>query len=95
MNQQNLDEKQSENMSTLLIDDNILCLIVFHTIRNISFQVIADWFVRKNVDDTVIIVTIFITATNQVCLITHNIAPLQSGSVFFEPAKLTSAQYNA
>ena len=84
MNQQNLDEKQSENMSTLLINDNFLCMIVFHTIRNISFQilVLADWFAQKNVDDTVRIVTIFITARNQVCSITHNIAPLQSVSVF-------------
>ena len=30
---------------------------------------LADSFAWKNVDDTVIIVTIFITGTNQVCLI--------------------------
>ena len=52
---------------------------------------LTDWFARKNVDDTVIFVTIFITGTNQVGLITDNIVPLQSGSVFYEHAKLTDA----
>ena len=33
-------------------------------------------------DNTVIFVTIFITGTKQVCSITDNIVPLQSGSVF-------------
>ena len=54
---------------------------------------LTDWFARKNVDDTVIFATIFITGTNQVCSITDNIFPLQSGSVFYERAKLTGAQY--
>ena len=62
--------------------------VVFH-----SHQLLTDWFARKNVDDTVIFVTIFITGTNQVHLIPHNIVPLQSGSVFYERAKLTGAQY--
>ena len=31
--------------------------------------------------------------TNQVRSITPNIVPLQSGSVFYEPTKLTGAQY--
>ena len=54
---------------------------------------LTDWFARKNVDNTVIFVTIFIIGTNQICLITNNIIPLQSGSVFYERAKLTGAQY--
>ena len=41
----------------------------------------------------VVFVTKFITGTNQVRLITDNIVPLQSGSVFYERAKLTGAQY--
>ena len=51
------------------------------------------WFAQKNVDDTVIFVAIFFTGTNQVRSITDNIVPLQSGSVFYERAKLTGAQY--
>ena len=54
---------------------------------------LTNWFARKNVDDTVKFVTVFITGTNQVCLITDNIVPLQSGSVFYKRYKLTSAQY--
>ena len=57
-------------------------------------QVLNNWFARRNVDNMVIFVTIFITGTNQVCSITDNIVPLQSGSVFYERAKLTGAQYN-
>ena len=53
----------------------------------------TDWFAGKNIEDTVIFVTIFITGTKQVRSITDNIVPLQSGSVFYEPAKLTDAQY--
>ena len=30
----------------------------------LEYQVLTDWFTRKNVDDTVIFVTIFITGTN-------------------------------
>ena len=45
---------------------------------------LTDWFAQKNADNKVIFVTIFITATNQVRSITHNIVPLQSGSVFYE-----------
>ena len=52
-------------------------------------MLLNNWFARKNLDDTVIFVTIFITGTNQVRLITDNIVPLHSGSVFYEPAKLT------
>ena len=54
---------------------------------------LTDWFAQKNLDDTVIFVTIFITGTNQVRPITDNIVPLQSGSVFFERAMLTGTQY--
>ena len=54
---------------------------------------LTDWFAQKNVDYRVIFITIFITGTNQVCLITDNIVPLQSGSVFYERTKLTGAQY--
>ena len=54
-----------------------------------KLHLLIDWFAQKNVDDTII----FITGTNQVCLITDNIVPLQSGSVFYERAKLTGAQY--
>ena len=43
---------------------------------------LTDWFARKNVDDMVIIITIFITGTYQVRSITDHIVPLQSGSVF-------------
>ena len=42
---------------------------------------LAYWFARKNADDTVIIVTIFITGTNQVSSITNNIL-LYLGSPF-------------
>ena len=41
----------------------------------------------------VIFVTKFITVTNQVRLITDYNNPLQSGSVFYEHAKLTGAQH--
>ena len=54
---------------------------------------LTDWFARKNVDNTVIFVTIFIIGTNQIRLITNNIIPLQSGYIFYERAKLTGAQY--
>ena len=54
---------------------------------------LTDWFARKNVDDTGIFVTIFITGMNQVRSITDKFVPLQSGSVFYERAKLTGAQY--
>ena len=54
---------------------------------------LTDWFARKNVDDTVIFVTIFITGTKQVRSITDEFVPLQSGSVFYKGAKLTGAQY--
>ena len=54
---------------------------------------LTDWFAQKNLDDTVIFTTIFITFTNQVCLITDNNIPLQSGGVFYERAKLTGAHY--
>ena len=53
---------------------------------------LTDWFARKNVDDTVIFVAIFITGTKQVRSITDEFVPLQSGSVFYEHAKLTGAQ---
>ena len=32
-----------------------------------DFELLTDWFARKNRDDTVIFTTIFITVTNQVC----------------------------
>ena len=74
-------------MSTIGID-------LFRSItKNISgqrkvffMQFLTNWFARKNVDDTVIFVTIFITGTNQVHSITNNIVPLQSGSVFYKRA---------
>ena len=53
----------------------------------------TNWFARKNVDDAVIFVTIFITGTKQVCSITDKFVPLQSGNVFNERAKLTGGQY--
>ena len=56
-------------------------------------QLLTDWFARKNRDDTVIFVIIFITGTNQICSITAKFVPLQSGSVFYKRAKLTGAQY--
>ena len=34
------------------------------------FSLLTDWFAQKNLEDTVIFVTIFITGTNQVCSIT-------------------------
>ena len=39
---------------------------------------LSDWFARKNVDDTVVFVTIFITGTKQVHSITDDNVPLQS-----------------
>ena len=54
---------------------------------------LTNLYAQKNVDDTVIFVTIFITGANQVCLTTDDIVPLQSGSVFYERAKLAGAQY--
>ena len=44
-------------------------------------QLLTNWFARKNVDDTVICATIFITGTKQVRSITDEFVPLQSGSV--------------
>ena len=54
---------------------------------------LAYWFARKNADDTVIIVTIFITGTNQVSSITDNIVLLHSKSLFYKLFKLIGAQY--
>ena len=54
---------------------------------------LTDWFARKNIDDTVIFVTIFFTDTNQAHLITDKFVLLQSGSVFYKRAKQTSAQH--
>ena len=48
---------------------------------------------ERTQDDMVIFTTIFITGTNQVCLITTKVVPFQSGSVFYKRAKLTGAQY--
>ena len=56
-----------------------------------SNVLLTDWFARK--DDTVIFTTTFNTVMNQVRSITDNNNPLQSGSVFYEHAKLTGAQY--
>ena len=52
-----------------------------------STVILTDCYARKNVDDPVIFVTIFITGMNQVCSITDNIVPLQSGSLIgkYEP----------
>ena len=50
------------------------------------------WFARKNRDDTVIFVAIFIAGTNQVRSIADKIVPLQSRSVFYERAKADSAR---
>ena len=44
-------------------------------------------------DNMLIFVAIFITGMNQVCSIPDYFVPLQSGSVFYEGAKLTGAQY--
>ena len=67
-----------------------------HSAQNVTYidrvPLLTDWFARKNVDDRVIFVTIFITGTNQVRSITDRIVPLQSGSVFYEGAQLTGAQ---
>ena len=54
---------------------------------------LTDWFASKNVDGTIIFYTIFITVPLQVCSITNEIIPLQSGSVFYERAKLTGVLY--
>ena len=54
---------------------------------------LTDWFAQKNIDNTVMFVTIFITGSKQVCSITDEFVFLQSGSVFYERAKLTAAQY--
>ena len=56
---------------------------------------LANWFARKNVNDTIVIsiYTIFITVPFQVCSITDKNNPLQSGSVFYKHAKLTCGQY--
>ena len=63
------------------------------SLDQVGLLVFTDMFARKNRDVTVIFDKIFITGTNQVHLIPHNIVPLQSGSVFYERAKLTGAQY--
>ena len=56
-------------------------------------KLITDWFARKNVDDTVIFVTIYITVTKQVHSINDKFVSLQSGSVFYECSKLTGTQF--
>ena len=48
---------------------------------------LTDWFARKNLDDTVIFVIIFITGTKQVRSITNEFVLLQSGSELYECAK--------
>ena len=57
-------------------------------------NVLTVWFTPKNVDNTVIFVTIFITSTNQVRSITDNIVPLQSGSLFYKPERNISTDIN-
>ena len=54
-------------------------------------HMLADWFAWKKVDDTIIFYTIFISVPFQVRSITSQKNPLQSGSVFYEHAKLTGA----
>ena len=63
------------------------------TFTGLVLRLLTDWFAPKNLDNTVIFVTIFFTGTKQVPSITDNNVPLQSGSVFYEHAKLTGAQY--
>ena len=75
-----------QGMAELYVYMNIVWLYLSKTF-------LTDCFARKNVDDTVIFATMFITGMNQVHLITNNIDPLQSGSVFYERAKLTGVQY--
>ena len=50
---------------------------------------LADWFAWKNIDDSII----FITVPLQVRSITDEIIPLQSGSVSYKRAKLTGSLY--
>ena len=55
-------------------------------------NVLTDWFAQKNVDNTAIFVTIFITGMKQVRSINYEFVPLQSESAFYKRAKLTGAQ---
>ena len=52
---------------------------------------LTDWFARKNVDDTIICITV----PYQVCSITVEFVHLQSGSLFYQRAKHTGGQYNS
>ena len=62
--------------------------------KAIVFIDLNDWFARKNVvDDTIIFFTLLITVPFQVQSITSESNPLQSGSVFYERAKLTGVIY--
>ena len=54
---------------------------------------LRNWLARKNCEDTIIFMIIFITDTNQVRTITDMFITLQSGSTLYRHVKLTSAQY--
>ena len=54
--------------------------------NELAMILLTDWFARKNVDDTVIVFTMFISITEEVCLIAGDIILLQSGSVFYQRA---------
>ena len=53
-----------------------------------DFELLTDWFARKNRDDTVYLQQYLLllpirSVTIQVCLITKKFIPFQSGSVFY------------
>ena len=62
-------------------------------LRCLNNNVLADWFSRKNIDDTIIFIQYLFTVPFQVRSITDKNIPLKSGSVIYERTKLTGAQY--
>ena len=61
-------------------------------INVMSIPLLADWSARKNVDNTILLQYLLLFLYRFVS-ITNEIIPLQSGSVFYEQAKLTSTLY--
>ena len=55
----------------------------YQIVFNLS-RLLTDWFARKSIGDTIILLQYVFTFTKQVHSITDKFVPLQSGSVFLQ-----------
>ena len=62
-----------------MVTKKLLVEVSMHGYQNSNFLhfILTYWFARKNIDNTVIFVIMYITGTNQVHSITNYIVPLQ------------------